>query len=435
MTRRNTAQHQMIRSHRTRHEILRTLSRAAAPLCFAASLLLLGGHAQERSHFAIDSTEQQKAVAETMRQNSSTLSLKDSTLRGPGMDFLTRSTANAQFVLFGEEHNVKEFPPFLTAFFAYLHQQRGFNYLAVESDPISAHVASLPPLRGNTEALAGYATKYPNAFTFLTDQEVQMFADVSRLSRGRADPSWGLDQSFGVLHALDRLSALPGFHSSPKFAELHQQAGQSDLTRPGGDYRDFMETVKLAELQELRRQMNAPEGSEASFILDNLVSSSQIYGHYREGEFYDNGFEREEQMKNLFLRGYRAAEAKGEPQPKVLLKLGHWHMYRGQGPSRLQTLGNFVTEFATANGSEAFVIGVYLRGPWRDVANRKGLEPLAMATDPGAWTLIDFRPLRQAAAAGQFGALNPNLLREIYGFDAALVFGPASAGTDTLVPR
>jgi len=434
MTRRNTAQHQMIRSHRTRLETLRTLSRAAAPLFFAA-WLLLGSHAQEKLQFATDSAEQQKAVAETMRQNSSTLSLQDGSLRGPGMDFLVRSSANAQFVLFGEEHNVKEFPPFLTALFAYLHQQRGFNYFAVESDPISAHVASLPPLRANTEALASYATKYPNAFTFLTDQEVQMFADVSRLSKGHADPIWGLDQSFGVLHALDRLSALPGFHSSSKFTELHQQAVQSDFIRPGGDHRNFMETVKLAELQELRNEMNAPQGSEASFILDNLVSSSKIYGHYQRGEFYDNGFEREEQMKRLFLREYRAAEVKGEAYPKVLMKLGHWHIYRGQGPSRLQTLGNFVTEFAIANGSEAFSIGVYLRGPWRDVASRKGLEPLAMATDPGAWTLIDFRPLRQAAAAGQLGALNPNLLREIYGFDAAFVFGPASAGTHTPVPR
>lgn len=45
------------------------------------------------------------------------------------------------------------------------------------------------------------------SFTFATDQEVAMFAAVGRLSTDKADPIWGLDQSFGVLHALDRLAS------------------------------------------------------------------------------------------------------------------------------------------------------------------------------------------------------------------------------------
>ena len=210
MMQRDAIRRRMIRSTTVRRA--RTLSLAVAAM-LSAAWLLLGGHAQEKPKLATDSEEQQKAVAEAMRQNSFTLSLQDGALRGPGMDFLARSAFNAQFALFGEEHNVKEFPPFLTALFAFLHRQRGFNYLAVESDPVSAHIASLPPLRGDAEALARYAARYPNAFTFLTDQEVRMFADVGRLSSGQADAVWGLDQSFGVLHALDRLSALPGFHS------------------------------------------------------------------------------------------------------------------------------------------------------------------------------------------------------------------------------
>jgi hypothetical protein len=140
-------------------------------------------------------------------------------------------------------------------------------------------------------------------------------------------------------------------------------------------------------------------------------------------------------MKHLFMREYRAAEALGERNPKVLVKLGHWHVFRGQGPSHLQTLGNFVTEFATANGTEAFSVGVYLRGAWRDVKTQKGLEPIALATAPSAWTIIDFRSLRPPVAAGQFGTLNSKLLAHIYGFDAALVLGGASSGTDSLFDK
>jgi hypothetical protein len=136
-------------------------------------------------------------------------------------------------------------------------------------------------------------------------------------------------------------------------------------------------------------------------------------------------------MKRLFMREYRAAEAQ-ERNPKVLVKMGHWHIFRGLGPSHLQTLGDFVTEFATANGTDAFSFGVYLRGAWRDVKTQQGLEPIALATDPTAWTIIDFRSLRPAVTAGEFGTLNSKLLAHIYGFDAALVLGSASPGGDSL---
>jgi len=96
-----------------------------------------------------------------------------------------------------------------------------------------------------------------------------MFADIGRISTGPADPIWGLDQSFGVLHALDRLAVLPGFRATPKFEELHRQAEQLDFTRLQDRRSHYMANVKLADLEELRRRMAAPDGSEAKFILDN----------------------------------------------------------------------------------------------------------------------------------------------------------------------
>lgn len=400
----------------------------------------LSGAAQQNPKFTTDSEEQYHVLAEAMKQNSYPISLRDGTLLGPGMQLIVRNTATSQFVLFGEEHGVKEFPELLTALFAFLHENDQYNYIAVESDPVSAHVASIAPLRGDIQALAEYFKKYPNAITFHTDQELRMFADIGRMSTGRTDAIWGLDQSFGVLHALERLAALPGFRATPKFEELHKDAEKLDSTRLQGEQSHYMYNVKLADLEDLRREIAAPDGSEAKFILDNLVSSSEIYGYYRravagEPTGYANGFEREEQMKHLFMRQYRAAVARGESNPKVLVKLGHWHVFRGQGPSHLQTLGNFVTEFATANGADAFSLGVYLRGTWRDVTTQKGLEPIALATDPAAWTIIDFRSLRPAIAAGRFGPLNAKLLAHIYGFDAALVLGGASPGTDLLLSQ
>jgi hypothetical protein len=87
-----------------------------------------------------------------------------------------------------------------------------------------------------------------------------------------------------VLHALDRLAVLPGFRTTPKFEELHRQAEQLDSNRMQDIQSHYMYNVKLADLEELRRQIAAPDDSEAKFILDNLVSSSVIYGYYRRSE-------------------------------------------------------------------------------------------------------------------------------------------------------
>lgn len=413
-----------------------------APTSLLVLVLFPGGWAtQQATKYATDSPEQQQAIADVMKQHTYSISLQDGVLKGPGMDFLTENSANAQFVLFGEEHNVKEWPEFLEAFFSFLHQHDHFNYLALESDPVSAHLVSIPPLCANETAWEEYAGRYPNAVTFATDQELRMILDATRISSGRVDAIWGLDQSFGVLHALDRLSALPGFHSTPKFEELHKDAEQRDSKRFEKDVPHYMsEVVRLSDLEELRKQQAPAEGSEAKFILDNLVSSSQIYGYYRRGAageptYYLNGYVREEQMKHLFLREYRAAEAQGERNPKVMLKLGHWHVRRGSGPSNLQTLGNFVTEFATANGTQALTVGVYLRGPWRDVSTQDGMKPIALATDPTKWSVIDFRPVRAFVAGRRLGTINPNLLSHVYGFDAGLVIGDATSATSSILDK
>lgn len=398
-------------------------------------LVSRAGLPQTKTAFATDSDEQFQALAQAFKQNSYPISMVERKLRGPGSDFIVEKTRRAQFVLFGEEHNVKEFPQFLDALFGFLHESSGFNYLALENDPVSAHVASILPLRGDLNAIGSYAARYPNAFTFPTDQELEMIARAGRVSTGHADAVWGLDQSFGALHALERLRDLPSFKPTPLFDTLLAQASEFDARREGGETHYMAHIVKLAALEELRRQNSASENSEVGFILDNLVSSARIYGYYVSNQYYLNGFEREQQMKELFMLRYRAAQAAGETKPKVLVKMGHWHIFRGVGPSHLQTLGNFVTELATANGAEAFSVGVYLRGPWRDIAKsgQKGMDPIAMATDSSSWTLIDFRALRPAVSGGKFGVLNPNLISAIYGFDAALVIGGASPGTKLLL--
>jgi len=96
-------------------------------------------------------------------------------------------------------------------------------------------------------------------------------------------------------------------------------------------------------------------------------------------------------------------------------------------------LGDFVTEFAFANGRDALRVAVFLRGSWTDVSHPEGMIPIGMATDPEAWTVLDFSAWRPAVRAGQIRALDSHLLPYIYGFEAALVLGNATQGAESFL--
>ena len=398
----------------------------AQPIQVAASAT----QAQPSPTPATDSEEQYERLAAAFQKHSYSIAMTEAGLSGPGADFLKQKAASAQFVLLGEEHNVKEVPDFTARLFAMLHQCCEFNHLALENDPVSAQAASMPPLKGNLGQLTQYASKFPNAFTFLTRQELQMIADVGKLATTKTDPVWGLDQSFGVLHALEELRTLPGINGrSSAFQELAEQARALDSSRFTEGHH-YMTMAKVSDLENLRKEVAPKPGSEADFILGNLVSSARIYTNYR-GEYtgYASAFEREEQMKRLFMRGYRSAQKSGEAEPRVLLKMGHWHIFRGLGPSALQTLGDFVTEFALANGEDALSIAIFIHGSpnkWREVGEWQGMRPFGMAASADHWMLIDFRPIREEIFAHEFGPLSPTMRSYIFGFDAALIIANAS---------
>jgi hypothetical protein len=89
--------------------------------------------------------------------------------------------------------------------FESLNKRYGFSYLALEQDPIMMELVSAPSVVGNRESVISFARKYPNGFTFITDQELEMVAKVGSISNANRDRIWGLDQVFGAIHVLDQL--------------------------------------------------------------------------------------------------------------------------------------------------------------------------------------------------------------------------------------
>lgn len=267
--------------------------------------------------------------------NAHTLRLRDGSLEGPGAEVLLREAAGAQFLVLGEEHNVVEIPELVTALMAALEPRAGYHYIALEQDPVTMGAASRAPLRGHLDSLAVFARRYPHAYTFVSDQELAMIAAAGADSRGRGDPIWGLDQSFGATYALDRLLAISEGHSSPEAralaARYRDSAAVKERVRDLETFH-YMVAAKAEDFARLDSAFAPPPGSEAAFILDNLVRSDRIFRNWREGRLYDNGYEREEQMKRLFIDEYRRAQALDHTVPKSHREDGALARVSGGGP-------------------------------------------------------------------------------------------------------
>jgi hypothetical protein len=194
---------------------------------------------------------------------------------------------------------------------------------------------------------------------------------------------------------------------------------------------------KPDDFWRLEELYQAAANPEARFLAGQLVLSARVYQNYKRGVAgklpgaFESGREREENMKDLFMREYRRALAAGETQPRVVLKFGHVHMYRGRSLAYVPTLGNFVGEFAKSNGAKSFHLAMYLNNPPDGFGGGpKGswLNVLAAVAPEGKWTVVDLRPLRGHWFAGKFKL--PAELREVvFGFDAALLIGGGTRGT------
>jgi len=379
----------------------------------------------------------QSSIDSLVAANSRVLELKNGTPQGPAAEFLLTEAAGTQFVSVGEEHNTADIPELMTALFRILHDRYGFRFVALEQDPVSSRWVSRPPVRGKRDAVVDIARRYPHAFTFMADQELTMLAEIGAISRTAANPVWGCDQAFGATHILDRLLAItPSPASRDIVRRLRDMAEDKERIRDLSKYQ-YMGNEPKSELFAQLRSAAQATGSEADMLVQSLITSDRIYRNYREGAYYENGREREDYMKRRFLDEYRRALAVEKMPPKVLLKFGHWHLFRGLGPNNLPTLGNFVSEFAIANDSRSFHLAIFPNnapGGYGDLARSRDPAPklLAATLKTVEWTVVDLRPFR-----GEFSRLSKELApdvreslrRLIFGYDAALFAGGLRRGS------
>ncbi len=300
-----------------------------------------------------------------------TMRLENGRLTGAGADFLRSLGAQSQFVLIGEEHGNAGIAHFAEAYWRDLNEV-GFNYGAIEVDPWVADAFTREVRAGGVAAWTRFASTRGGAIAapFVTwAPEAQYAATIVETSNARQTPLWGLDQVF--------LTSAPwllrDIATNAHGREARTMAAA--LADAGAGRLDWFPAIEESVLTDLRAHLNGRRDAPYAEMVDAMVRSRRIFrpfsGH--DGEVWLANRERENLMKQNFLARYRAAERADGGPPRVMLKFGGYHMYRGPTPTHVMGLGGFVTELAAQNGREAFSVYVAC-GPGGFAGNMAGAE-------------------------------------------------------------
>jgi hypothetical protein len=385
-------------------------------------------------------------------ENRYELALREGKLSGSGTGVLEKAIAEAQFVLIGEQHGTVEIPEF-TAAVCDLAVPHGFHDMAIETgDLITTQLEKWiqsPDPRGQ---IAEFDKEFPGALPFYhLREENGLLTHCSHLDKTGRFHLWGLDQEFFgssrfLLESL--LNTKPGKEAEEYVRKLLREDNEAYTrsTQSGRVKDSFMMAVSSEEIQKLRELVAKGGNPKSASIVEAFAVSREIYLKNLSGAGYASNRQRAILMKEAFARRY-GQESRDGTHPKVLLKFGSVHMYRGINPLRNNDLGNFVAELAEGQGTASLHIVVMgAKGaevsfvapgqPFREEkfdltkgedASYAYLKPLLENQLPEGWTLFDFRGLRGRAA---FGRVDEKLERFMIGYDVAIIIPMVSPSTE-----
>jgi hypothetical protein len=361
-------------------------------------------------------------------------------LSGPGGERLKAALADAQFIALGEDHGFAGSPRLAQAL---AEEARAYGplYHAVEVGPKTIQWVRDRLAAGGTDALqAGLAGK-PLALPFLGNREdAELVDDFDHGKR-----VWGIDQEFvgAPMILMDELAALATDAATSDRLHAIQDRDMTNLAK--GAFDDiWLNRADAAQFSELKQSFAGSRTALA--IIDALAASAHIYQLNQQGSYLQNNEERSALMRGYFLDRYRAAP---EPAPRVLFKMGAYHMGRGTTPTSIYDLGSLLPGLATANGLTSVHI-VYLplggtvqvikpedgRATAVQAYEDEGVGAILAAADiaperigPMGHYLIPIAPLRHRLAGKKMNAL-PGFARFVLlGYDYLVSTRDAKAAT------
>ena len=417
-------------------------------LLFAGGLSLLAG--TRALGQGQPQTSQSPAAArlfEALRGNRLPLTMSDGPA-GRGWDWLIQEARAARFTLIGEEHGVAETAQFSAALFGALRGS-GYSRVAVELSPAMAEGIEAAARRDGLKGIVDLLTN-PGAFTFYNlREEAKLLADVIAAAPRNERVLWGLDREiFSDRYLISRLAARVPQRAREAFNRLKQASvnawARNERTRNPDDM--FLLAEDPALVSTLRAAWPNPD-RESDVIMRTLEESLAIETAERTGGRWPYSQRRTQWMRKNLADLLRADQGR-KVSPKILMKFGYNHMIRGANYVNVLDLGTMPDEVAALTGDQAFHILV-LPGPGSRQAvpgQRRGFG--SVATDdfddfgtgdarltrvlPNAnatgHEVIDLRALRPLAMRG-LESWNPDVIKTIYGYDAAVIWKAAHASS------
>ena len=355
-------------------------------------------------------------------------------LDGKGADVLRAAITQAQFVMLGEDHGIAQIPTLGAALCSEL-APAGFHHLALEvGASVAPELETFASAPDGAKRLAAFVKQNPETIAFYDWRE-----ELAMLQACAKYHLWGLDQDLmgSPVYVLPKILATkPGPASKAAIEGLVQDnATDRAAAAKTGDYGKLLLVAAKQATLDAATAALAKDGSvEAQQMFASLMTSRDIYLGQQSSEPYASNRARARLMKGTFLDDLSSAMKTDKAFPKVLLKLGAWHMYRGLNPLRSSELGNLVAEAAEGHKVEAvnlLVLGVsgsQLRAA--GVGRAPVAAPFDLAKDKDSdfaflapffaevgkdWMLFDLRTMRPHFK--QLGVDNAELERVIFGFD------------------
>ncbi|MCE9576795.1 MAG: hypothetical protein K8W52_26855 [Deltaproteobacteria bacterium] len=408
---------------------------ALVALAASAAVPVSAAHAQPAAKPA-----KPPSFADAVKQQAKPLTLAAGALAGAGAAPLKAALADANFVVLGEDHGIAQIPQLATAICTEL-APRGVHRLALEVGaavgPELTRMASAPD---GAAQLAAFTAKYPETIAFYDWQEEFAFVSAcARATAARKAPLeiWGLDQELmgASQFVLDQILATrPGTKATTAITALAKAAADARATAIAkNDFGAlFLFSAKQAPLTAATAALKKDGSAVAQALFASLLRSRVIYQGQSGPDPYLSNRDRAKLMKETFLDDLSAAARADGAFPKVFLKFGAYHGYRGNNPLHSSEIGNLIGEAAEGHrvtSLHVIALGVKgqqlaMVGPGKAAPvpldltadpDMAFLAPFFAAQAPRAWTIFDLRTFR--SHWGRFGALDPELERLVFGYD------------------
>ena len=421
-------------------------------LLFAGGLSLLAGKRAFTQGVAPAPAQQQTApqarLLEALRANRLPLTMSAAAPGGRGWDWLVQQAREARFTLIGEEHGVAETARFSAALFNALRGS-GYTRMAVELSPVIAQDIEAAARRNGVQGILDFYAIPTTWSPMYMREEAQFLASVVSSAPRNERVLWGLDREiFSDRYLISRLEPRVPQRAREAFIRLKQASTNAWArnAQTGNPDDLFLLAEDPALVSVLRAAWPNPDQASDA-IMRTLEESLAIEAAERAGGAWPYSQRRTQWMRKNLAERLREDHGRGTP-PKVMMKFGYNHMIRGANYVNVFDLGTMPDELAAQSGDRAFHIIVLpgpgsrqaVLGPGRSFVSvssdefddfRAGDQRLTrVLSNPNATghEVIDFRAVRPLAMRG-LDAWNPDVVRTIYGYDAAVIWKGAHAST------